>query len=175
VRSNYTIDVKTPAGQKVDSVKPGPYTIEVRDQSNEHNFNLQGSGLAKATTVAFVGTQRWSVTLSAGTYRFQCDPHATMMKGVLTVTPSAGKKTKVSGFRVRKAGRRAIVNVRVDQAVSVRIQLLRRSKVVSGVFGKLRRGMNTKRLRVKRPGRYLVRLVLIEQGSERTFARPVRF
>ena len=42
VRSNYTIDVKTPAGQKVDTVKPGPYTIEVRDQSNEHNFRLQG-------------------------------------------------------------------------------------------------------------------------------------
>jgi hypothetical protein len=156
-------------------VKPGPYTIEVRDQSNEHNFHLQGTGLAKTTTVAYVGTQRWSVTLSPGTYRFQCDPHASLMKGTLTVTQSAGKKTKVSGFRVRKAGRRAIVSVKVDQAVSVRIQLLRRSKVVSGVSGKLRRGINVKSLRVKRPGRYLVSLVLIEQGSKRTLARPVRF
>jgi hypothetical protein len=57
----------------------------------------------------------------------------------------------------------------------VRIQLLRRSKVVAGISGKLRAGANVKRLRVKRPGRYLVRLVLIEQGSKRTYARPVRF
>ena len=67
--------------QKVDTVKPGPYTIGVRDQSNEHNFRLQGSGVSKTTTVGFVGTQKWSVTLAPGTYRYQCDPHATMMKG----------------------------------------------------------------------------------------------
>jgi plastocyanin len=175
VRANYTIDVRTPAGQKVDTVKPGPYTIEVRDQSNEHNFHLQGPNVGKTSTVAFVGTQKWTVTLSPGTYRYQCDPHATVMKGVLTVTQAAAKKTKVSAFRVRRSGRRAIVSVKVDQAVSARIQLLRRSRVVSGISGKLRRGANVKSLRVKRPGRYLVRLVLIEQGSKRTYARPVRF
>jgi plastocyanin len=174
VRSNFTIDVRTPAGQKVDTVKPGPYTIEVRDQSNEHNFHLQGPNASKSSTVGFVGTQKWAVTLSPGTYRYQCDPHATVMKGVLTVTQAAAKKTKVSAFRVRRSGRRAIVTVKVDQAVSARIQLLRRSRVVSGISGKLRRGANVKRLRVKRPGRYLVRLVLIEQGSKRTYARPVR-
>jgi hypothetical protein len=76
---------------------------------------------------------------------------------------------------VRKAGRRAIVSVKVDQAVSVRIQLLRRSKVVSRFSEKLRRGTNVRSLRGTRPGRYLVRLVVIEQGSKRTYARPVRF
>jgi hypothetical protein len=81
----------------------------------------------------------------------------------------------VSGFRERKAGRRAIVSVKVDRPVSARIQLLRRPKVVSGFSGKLRRGTNVRSLRVKRPGRYLVRVVLIEQGSKRTYARPVRF
>ena len=174
VRSNYTIDVRTPAGQKVDTVKPGPYTIEVRDQSNEHNFRLQGPNVSKSSTVGFVGTQKWAVTLSPGAYRYQCDPHATMMKGVLTVTEAAARKTRVSAFRVRRSGRRAIVSVKVDRAVSARIQLLRRSRVVSGVSGMLRRGMNVKRLRVKRPGRYLVRLVVIEQGSKRTYARSVR-
>ena len=172
VRSNYTIDVRTPAGQKVDAVKPGPYTIEVRDQSNEHNFRLQGSGVSKTTTVDFVGTQKWSVTLAPGTYRYQCDPHATMMKGALTVT--AARKTKVSGFRVRRSGRRAIVSVKVDQSVKARIQLLRRSRVVSGFSGRLRAGANVKRLRARKAGRYLVRLVVIENGSKRTFSRPVR-
>jgi plastocyanin len=114
VRSNYTIDVKTPASRKVDTVKPGPYTIEVRDQSNEHNFHLQGSGLSKTTAVGFVGTQKWSVTLVPGSYRYQCDPHATVMKGSLTVTEAATRRTKVSGLRVRRSGRRAIVSVRVD-------------------------------------------------------------
>ena len=174
VRSNYTMDVKTPAGQKVDAVKPGPYTIEVHDQSNEHNFHLQGSGLSKTTTVGFVGTQKWSVTLAPGTYRYQCDPHATMMKGALTVTQAATRRTKVSGFRVRRSGRRAIVSVRVDQAVSARIQLLRRSRVVSGFSGKLRARQNVKRLRARKAGRYLVRLVVIENGSRRTFSCSVR-
>jgi plastocyanin len=139
-RSNYTIDVRTPAGQKVDTVRPGPYTIEVRDQSNEHNFHLQGPNVNKTSAVAFVGTQKWAVTLSPGSYRYQCDPHATVMKGVLTVTQAAARKTKVSAFRVRRLGRRAIVSVKVDQAVSARIRLLWRSKVVSGFSGKLRPG-----------------------------------
>jgi hypothetical protein len=164
--------VKTPSGQKVDTVQPGPYTIEVRDQSNEHNFRLQGSGLTKTTTVDFVGTQKWSVTLSPGTYRYQCDPHATMMKGALTVT--SAKKTKVSKFRVRRSGRQAIVSVKVDRAVKARIQLVRRSRVVSGFSGRLRAGQNVKRLRARKAGRYLVRLTVIENGSRRTFSRPVR-
>jgi plastocyanin len=174
VRSNYTIDVRTPAGQKVDAVKAGPYTIEVRDQSTEHNFRLQGPSVAKNSTLGFVGTQKWTVTLSPGTYRYQCDPHASLMKGALTVTKAAPRKARLSAFRVRRSGRRAIVSVKVDQAVAARIQLLRRSRVVSGVSGKLRRGMNVKTLRAKRSGRYLVRVVLIDKGSRRTYARPVR-
>jgi plastocyanin len=172
VRSNYTIDVKTPSGQKVDTVKPGPYTIEVRDQSNEHNFRLQGSGVSKTTTVGFVGTQKWSVTLSPGTYRYQCDPHATMMKGALTVT--AAKKTKVSNFRVRRSARRAVVTVKVDRVVKARIQLLRRSRAVSVFSGRLRAGQNVKRLRARKAGRHVVRLTVIENGSRRSFSRSVR-
>lgn len=175
MRANYTIDVKTPSGQKVETVKPGAYTIEVRDQSNEHNFHLQGPNVNKTSTLGFVGTQKWSMTLSSGTYRYQCDPHATVMKGALRVTEAAVKKTKVSGFKVRRSGRRAIVRVNVDQAVKVRIQLLRRSRVVSSFSGKLRAGTNVKRLRAKKAGRHVVRLVLIENGSQRTIARPVRF
>jgi plastocyanin len=33
-----------------------------------------------------VRTYVWTVTLKRGTYRFVCDPHATIMKGVLRVT-----------------------------------------------------------------------------------------
>ena len=174
VGPGFTITLKKTA-RPVRLLTAGRYLITVVDKSTIHNWHLKGPGVNREiTTVGFVGTQKWAVTLSPGSYRYQCDPHATMMKGVLTVTQAAARKTKVSAFRVRRAGRRAIVSVKVDQAVAARIQLLRRSKVVSSVSGKLRRGMNVKSLRVKRRGRYLVRLVVLDKGSRRTYARPVR-
>jgi plastocyanin len=68
------------------TVMPGRYVITVRDRSAIHNFHLIGPGVNKATSVAAVKTYVWTVTLKRGTYRFVCDPHATIMKGVLRVT-----------------------------------------------------------------------------------------
>jgi hypothetical protein len=167
--------VKTPAGQKVETVKPGAYTIEVRDQSADHNFHLVGKGVNKSSAIGFVGTQRWSVTLAPGKYQYECDPHATVMKGALTVTENAVRKTQVSRFQVRRSGRQAIVSVRVNQSVQAKIELVRGSKMVSRVSARLRSGMNVKRLRAKRPGRHVVRLVLTENGAKRTLTRTVRF
>ncbi len=58
------------------SVKPGTYTITVKDLSNIHNFHLIGRGVNQATSVPAVKTTTWKVTLKKGTYRFICDPHA---------------------------------------------------------------------------------------------------
>jgi len=68
------------------TVNPGRYVITVRDRSAIHNFHLIGPGVNKTTSVAAVKTYVWTVTLKRGTYRFVCDPHATIMKGVLRVT-----------------------------------------------------------------------------------------
>ncbi|MFL5952797.1 MAG: cupredoxin domain-containing protein [Gaiellaceae bacterium] len=68
------------------SVRHGTYVITVRDRSAIHNFHLVGPGLNKKTSVAAVKTYTWTVTLKKGTYRFVCDPHATIMHGVLKVT-----------------------------------------------------------------------------------------
>jgi len=68
------------------SVKAGAYTITIQDKSNIHNFHLTGPGVNKKTSVAAVKTYTWTVTLKKGTYRFVCDPHATIMHGVLKVT-----------------------------------------------------------------------------------------
>lgn len=68
------------------TVKAGTYVITVRDRSNIHNFHLIGPGVNKKTSVAAVKTYTWKVKLKKGTYRFVCDPHATIMKGVLKVT-----------------------------------------------------------------------------------------
>jgi plastocyanin len=68
------------------TVKAGTYTIVINDKSNIHNFHLIGPGVNKITSVPWVGTKTWTVTLKKGNYRFVCDPHATIMKGVLRVT-----------------------------------------------------------------------------------------
>ena len=68
------------------TVKAGTYTIVIHDKSNIHNFHLIGPGVNKLTSTPWVGTKTWTVKLKKGTYRFVCDPHATIMKGVLRVT-----------------------------------------------------------------------------------------
>jgi plastocyanin len=68
------------------TVKAGTYTITIHDKSNIHNFHLTGPGVNKRTSVPRLGTTTWTVKLVKGTYRFVCDPHKTIMKGVLKVT-----------------------------------------------------------------------------------------
>ena len=83
----FTITLKR-NGVKVKSVKAGKYTLVVADKSGFHNFRIKGPGLNKAvTSVGFTGTKTVTVTLRAGKYTFQCDPHAsTGMKGTFRVT-----------------------------------------------------------------------------------------
>ena len=68
------------------TVKAGTYKIVIRDRSSIHNFHLTGPGVNKKTSVAAVGTTTWTVKLKKGTYKFVCDPHASIMRGVLKVT-----------------------------------------------------------------------------------------
>ena len=73
-------------GKAVKSLKPGSYTITVKDKANSHNFHIFGPGVKKVvTTVPFVGTKYVTVTLKKGTYTFVCDPHASNMKGTFKV------------------------------------------------------------------------------------------
>ncbi len=75
----------TVAGKKVSSLAPGRYVIVVKDSASDHDFHLTGPGLNRSTSVSGKGTQRWSVTLKKGTYKYVCDPHAFFMKGSFTV------------------------------------------------------------------------------------------
>jgi plastocyanin len=84
VGPGFTI-VLSKAGKKVKTVKPGTYTIAIRDKSNIHNFHLTGPGLNKATSVGYVGNKTWTVKLKKGTYKYVCDPHASAMKGSFKV------------------------------------------------------------------------------------------
>lgn len=87
VGPGYTIEVKQ-NGADAESVAAGTYTLKVEDKSSSHNFHLIGPGVDKeVTTVPFEGEQTVDVTLQAGEYTYQCDPHASRgMKGTFTVT-----------------------------------------------------------------------------------------
>jgi plastocyanin len=85
VGPGFSITLESSAGAAVKTLRAGTYTIVVHDRSPEHNFHLTGRGLDKATSVTSVATTTWRVRVAQGTYRFQCDPHAEMMRGSLRV------------------------------------------------------------------------------------------
>jgi plastocyanin len=75
----------TKAGTKVTTLRPGAYTITVRDRSRFHNFALTGPGLRRLTPISFVGTRTWNVSLRRGKHTYVCTPHASFMRGTFTV------------------------------------------------------------------------------------------
>jgi plastocyanin len=86
VGPGFTIALKTPAGKKVTTLKPGAYSITVNDRSASHDFRLKGPGVNKVlSSVSAVGKKTVTVTLRAGRYQFTCQPHAAAMRGAFTV------------------------------------------------------------------------------------------
>jgi Copper binding proteins, plastocyanin/azurin family len=86
VGPGFTITLKTASGSVVKKLKPGTYTIRIRDLSPIHNFHLLGPGVNKKTSVVGIGGATWTVRLTAGVYRYHCDPHRTIMHGSFTVS-----------------------------------------------------------------------------------------
>jgi plastocyanin len=87
VGPGFDISLKDADGADVTTLTAGTYTIEVDDQSDIHNFHLSGpGGVDVATEVGETGTTSWQVTFEAGSYHFQCDPHASQMNGDFEVT-----------------------------------------------------------------------------------------
>jgi hypothetical protein len=81
----YTITLMDPSGALITHVDPGTYTLVIHDHSTFHNFDFSGPGAAATTDVDFVGDKTFTVTLTDGTYFFQCDPHSGQMHGSFTV------------------------------------------------------------------------------------------
>jgi plastocyanin len=85
VGPGFTITL-TMQGKKVAKLKAGTYRFVISDRSDIHDFHLSGPGLNRVlTAVDFTGTKTVSLTLRRGTYRFQCDPHASFMHGAFRV------------------------------------------------------------------------------------------
>jgi plastocyanin len=69
----------------VKTLAPTVYTFVISDKSKVHNFHLTGPGVNRKTSVGGMGTTRWTLTLRKGTYRYVCDPHASIMHGSFAV------------------------------------------------------------------------------------------
>jgi plastocyanin len=85
VGPGFTIALVDESGARVTHVDPGEYTLVVQDNSIDHNFHLTGPGVNVLTEIEFVGTMRWTVTLTDGIYDFVCDPHLDVMSGRFAV------------------------------------------------------------------------------------------
>jgi copper binding plastocyanin/azurin family protein len=81
----FVITLRDANGNAVTHLDPGTYDVAVRDLSEQHNFHLRGPGVEQSTAVEGTETVTWTVTLTDGTYTFQCDPHASLMHGSFTV------------------------------------------------------------------------------------------
>ncbi len=82
----FTISLTTEDGSPVSTLAPGDYTLEIDDQSSIHNFHLTGPGVDEASDVGGTEDETFDITLEAGSYTFQCDPHASSMNGSFEVT-----------------------------------------------------------------------------------------
>src|SRR5688572_7706890 len=81
----FTISLRDASGAQVSRLDPGTYDIAVSDRSELHNFHLSGPGVDMATREDLREEVTWTVTFTDGAYRYQCDPHASQMRGTFTV------------------------------------------------------------------------------------------
>ena len=104
VGPGFSISLVDESGNRVTHLDPGTYTIAVKDQSDLHNFDLTGPGVAQATAVETTGTATWTVTFTDGVYTYVCDAHPTQMKGQFAVgtatLPTPKPKTKPKAKRL---------------------------------------------------------------------------
>jgi plastocyanin len=86
VGPGFTISL-TASGKTVSKLKAGvPYRVVINDRSSIHDFHLTGPGMNRMlTSVNFMGTKSFVLSLRKGVYRFFCDPHAAIMHGSFRV------------------------------------------------------------------------------------------
>jgi hypothetical protein len=103
VGPGFSISLHDPAGNAVNQIEPGTYTLLVHDQSDIHDFDLSGPGVSAKTDIDFVGDQTFTVSFAEGRYTYVCDAHFATMNGKLTVgnpppppPPPAPKATRLT-------------------------------------------------------------------------------
>jgi Copper binding proteins, plastocyanin/azurin family len=122
-------------GRTVTELRPGTYTIRVRDLSREHNFHLASNtdrSVDFRTELAFVGEQDFTVTFQDRTrYAYACEPHWQTMNGEFFVfSPVAPPPPRPAARTLRASvgpGGAATLSARSVKAGAFRIVVRDRS------------------------------------------------
>lgn len=80
-----TITLRNPNGSHPRGLKPGLYSIVVRDRTKLHNVHLAGAGVNRKTGIAGTGTFTWKLRLRAGTLRFYSDASPRKLRGSVRI------------------------------------------------------------------------------------------
>ena len=119
-----TISLRTEAGAAVTDLAAGTYTIEVRDQSVNHNFHLSGPGVDQRTEVEATETVTWTVTLQdRARYTYVCDPHNTVMRGSFTTgggPPAPPPRAAPTPTLTASVGPGATISLRTSRGAPVK-------------------------------------------------------
>ena len=83
---DFVITLTTEDGTPVTSLPAGDYTLEIVDKSDIHNFHMTGTGVDVMSEVGSQEDEDYPITLAAGSYHYQCDPHSSTMNGDFEVT-----------------------------------------------------------------------------------------
>ena len=83
---DFVITLTTEDGTPVTSLPAGDYTLEIVDKSDIHNFHMTGTGVDVMSEVGSQEDEDYPITLTAGSYHYQCDPHSSQMNGDFEVT-----------------------------------------------------------------------------------------
>ncbi len=83
----YKISLATSSGKITKTLKAGTYTLVIHDDSNLHNYELDGPhGKSWTfTSVPFKGTKTVTMKFAAGAYKAYCQPHESIMFQHFTV------------------------------------------------------------------------------------------
>jgi hypothetical protein len=129
VGPGFLIRLSDASGNPVTHLDPGTYTFQIEDKGDIHNFHLTGPGVDRATDIEQTGTFMWTVTLTDGRYHYQCDPHASTMKGDFTVgTPPPPPPPPPTTTPAKKA---VALSATVGPGATIALRTLAGRKLVS--------------------------------------------
>ncbi len=155
------------------TIAPGTYQFNITDYSTIHNFDLcqgascTGSNSLDKTSVAGTGTEQWTVTLTPGTYTYQCDVHFTILQEQFTVGTTT-TAVNASITKVTPTRKVVTVNAMANQTASFKAWLLKGSTqlATATTTGKTVQ-LKLKPLKALKPGYYVVQV--------RAFTSPTNF
>ncbi len=82
---SFDINLSDADGKKITELPAGDYELKVTDNATIHNFRIMGPGVDQKTDVQGTGDATFDITLKKGTYAYECEPHASSMRGSFTV------------------------------------------------------------------------------------------